>query len=352
MCAHIWACIFVILKTLLRPKDLTVAYFFIKGTAEKGCGVIENMRIFFAVDVHGGERVFRKFLGAANYYQADVMILSGDLTGKVLIPIIKQSDGTFTATIGGNKRLAKTKRELKNLEEMIRFSGSYFFYTTPEKWDKLKNSKNKLNEEFDYQVVKIIEEWVSLAEKHLRNKGIKCFFTPGNDDIFAIDKVLEDSDFVINPDGKVVYIDKLHEMISLGYSDMTPWNCPRDIPESELAKKIELLTLRVKDMKNCVFNFHTPPYGSGLDNAPALDEELRPIPGIIEPVGSTSVYEAVRKYQPLLGLFGHIHESKGDRKIGRTLCINPGSEYGEGILHGALINLNEKGVKSYLLVQG
>jgi len=162
---------------------------------------------------------------------------------------------------------------------------------------------------------------------------------------------------VINPEEKVVPVDDKHEMISTGYTNITPWNCPRDVSEEELAKKIENMTSKVTNMKNCIFNFHCPPYDSSIDSAPKLDKDLKPAvsPGgemLMIPVGSTAVRAAIEKYQPLLGLHGHIHESRGTAKIGRTLCLNPGSEYGEGILRGALITLEDDKVKSHQLTSG
>ena len=68
-------------------------------------------------------------------------------------------------------------------------------------------------------------------------------------------------------------------------------------------------------------------------------------------VGSIAVRAAIEKYQPLLGLHGHIHESRSAQKIGRTLCINPGSEYGEGVLRGILLELSSKGLEDHVFTQ-
>jgi Icc-related predicted phosphoesterase len=138
---------------------------------------------------------------------------------------------------------------------------------------------------------------------------------------------------------------------------LTPWRCPRDIPENELLQKIENLASKLQNPGKSIFNIHVPPYGSGLDSAPELDEQFKPK---LEPggrfkmisVGSKAVHEAILKYQPLLGLHGHIHESKGFSKIGRTLCLNPGSEYQEGILRGVLIQLSDGKIKDFMFVSG
>jgi len=146
-------------------------------------------------------------------------------------------------------------------------------------------------------------------------------------------------------------------MISCGYSNMTPWNCPRDFPEEELNKKISEMTAQVEEMEKCIFNLHCPPFNTMLDQAPKLDKDLNPSvqPGgglEMAPVGSTAVREAIQKHQPLLGLHGHIHESKGTFKIGRTLCMNPGSEYAERILRGLLLDIDGNRVKDFMFTSG
>ncbi|MEW6080982.1 MAG: metallophosphoesterase, partial [Bacillota bacterium] len=168
---------------------------------------------------------------------------------------------------------------------------------------------------------------------------------------------IEDNDYVINPEGKTVELDEYHEMISTGYGNMTPWQCPRDISEEDLAEKIEGMAAGVKNMPNCVFNFHCPPHDSNLDLAPRLDRDLKPKLGPggqpdMVPVGSVAVRRTIEEYQPLLGLHGHIHESRGTVKIGHTVCLNPGSEYAEGFLRGALVTLRGGKVVSCQLTSG
>jgi Icc-related predicted phosphoesterase len=85
-----------------------------------------------------------------------------------------------------------------------------------------------------------------------------------------------------------------------------------------------------------------------------LTEDLRPkyAGQSLVPVGSHAVRAVIEKYQPLLTLHGHIHEGKGTTRLGRTLCINPGSMYEQGRLLGALINLDRDKVKNYILTTG
>jgi len=313
-------------------------------------------RIFFTSDVHGSERVFLKFLNSWRFYKANVIILGGDITGKIIIPIVEQSDGTYKAEYLGTEYVLKSGEEVEALEKKIRFSGCYPFRTNPSEMEELRIDKQKFDACFSLLMKETVKRWVKIADERLKNTGVKCFISPGNDDRFEIDSVLDKGEIVVNPEEKAVFLDDHHEMITLAYVNVTPWHAPRDITEEELAKKLENLTLQLKDVRTAIFNLHCPPHGSGLDTALELDKDLKPVAkaGQLQTIsaGSIAVLNAIKKQQPLLGLHGHIHESRGICNVGRTLCINPGSEYTEGILRGAIIDLDEKGVKGYLLTSG
>ncbi|RLI72905.1 metallophosphoesterase [Archaeoglobales archaeon] len=305
---------------------------------------MKKTKIFLATDVHGAEITYRKFISAVKIYRPDVAIIAGDLTGKVLVPIVKQQDGTLVAYHMEQKHVAKTKEELDELIKKIRYAGYYPYCVTAEEMEMYKTGKLDAVAKFTELVCEVLKNWTALAEEHLNNVGVKFFMMPGNDDDYAIDEILNANDFIINPADKVMYIDELHEMMSLPYSNITPWNCPRDLPEETLRKKIDELANQVENMGTCIFNIHVPPFRTPLDQAPLLEKDLQQKAQGVQPVGSIAVYEAIEKYQPLLSLHGHIHESRGTVKIGRTLCINPGSEYSEGILHGVLIVIEKEKV--------
>jgi Icc-related predicted phosphoesterase len=179
---------------------------------------------------------------------------------------------------------------------------------------------------------------------------------PGNDDDPRCGEIISSSKSVKNPDGQVVNIDGVHEMISSGASNATPWKTPGEFTEDELEVMFEKMISSVSNLRNLILNLHVPPYDSGLDVAPKLNEQLQPVLVGGEfmriPVGSTAVRKIVEKHQPKLGLFGHIHESGGDVFIGKTLCVNPGSEYSEGILRGYVVDLDEKSIKQFYRVEG
>ena len=314
------------------------------------------LRIFFASDVHGSEVCFRKFVNAGKAYKANVLILGGDITGKMIIPILQREPGTYAADFSSRTWIIRNNEELENFMKMVRNSGYYPYLTSELELTELSADRNKVNKLFSELMLETVRRWVKIAEERLRGTGIGCYVTPGNDDRFIIDDALSQSDYIVNPEGKVVSIVGAYEMISTGFSNITPWKTQRELSEGELEKKIENMASNVKNMETCIFNLHCPPFDTLIDRAPQLDETLKVVTKsgekVIIPVGSVAARNAIRKYQPLLGLHGHIHESRGVEKLGRTLCLNPGSEYNEGILRGVIINLENGAVKNYLFTSG
>jgi Icc-related predicted phosphoesterase len=312
-------------------------------------------RIFFATDVHGSNLTFMKFLNAAKHYGANILILGGDLTGKYVVPVVQQSDGTYVADYLGNDHILRTVQEREDLEANIRNIGYYPYLTTPTEMEKLRCDQKLVDELFSKLMVDQVKHWISVADERLKGSKVKCYISPGNDDRFVIDEVLRSSVIVLDAEGDVVWLDDSHEMITSGWTNLTPWHSPRETSEDELAEKLNGMISKVEWMENCIFNLHAPPYHTAIDLAPEIDETHKPKIGSeikMAHVGSRAVRDAIEREQPLLGLHGHVHESNGFAKIGRTLCINPGTEYGEGLLRGAIINLDETGIKSHLLVTG
>jgi len=318
---------------------------------------LPRTRIFFATDIHGSDRCFGKFLSAAKTYNANAIILGGDITGKMIVPIVKQPDGIHRVYFLGKEHRLTSERDVREMMVSIKAVGYYPHLTDPGGLEEMVQNPVRVQETFKETMKASVKNWVDQAEKRLKDSGVKCFVSAGNDDDHYIDPILESSNYVVYPEGKVVDIDDKHQMASCGFTNMTPWKCPRDIPEEELQGKLDQIISQVSDPANCILNFHCPPFGTSIDMAPKLTEDLKPIlePGgnmEMAPVGSTSVRKIIENHQPLLGLHGHIHESKGLAKIGRTLCVNPGSEYTEGILKGFLAELDENGIRDYLFTAG
>jgi uncharacterized protein len=313
-------------------------------------------RILFATDVHGSDPVWKKFIRGAERYKANVLIIGGDITGKNVVPVTDNSDGTFSAEFQDQKKFIKNKDELKRFEDTLRTTGTYMYIGTRSELSDLANDKSKSESIFSQLVLQRLKEWVQFADQ---NSNISLYVNAGNDDEQGVDDVLKASKKIVQPEDKIIEIDSKHEMISGGFANLTPWHCPRDLPEEEIARRLEKKILLLRDPSTAIFNLHCPPIDSGLDICPKLDASVYPPKPIINAggvvlfgAGSTAVRAAITKYQPMLGLHGHIHESRHVAKIGRTVCINPGSEYGEGILRGVLVNIEDSGYKSYQFVAG
>ncbi len=313
-------------------------------------------RVFFATDLHGSEKCFLKFVNAGKFYKSNVLIMGGDITGKLMIPIVKDPDGGYHATYSDSRRDAHSEAELHELESQIRLAGFYPYITTPQEMAELQHDEKKVEALFKQVMLENVKRWVEVAEQRLKGTGISVYITGGNDDLPEITPILQSSGFVVDPEERVIDLTPQYQMLSTGWSNPTPWKTPRECSEVELGEKIEGMIPEVRDMKHTIFNVHVPPYDSGLDICPVLDKSLKPVivggEITVGPAGSTAVRTAIEKYQPLVGLHGHIHESKGFVKIGKTFCVNPGSEYSEGILRGVLVDLDGGKIKNYLLTQG
>lgn len=318
-------------------------------------------RLFFSTDVHGSERTFRKFVNAGKFYDVDVLVLGGDLSGKLLIPILDEGQGRYRASLQGRTERVETQEELQELLGRIGTLGFYAKIMPEDEFRAIRDSPEAVDQLFHELARERLESWIELAEERLRGTGITCFVTGGNDDEPDVLRVLREADAesIVNCEGELVDVDEHHTMVSVGYSTTTPWHTPREVTDERLGEMIEDAVAPVPDYSRCIFNFHDPPVDSTLDTCPMLDWDTDP-PEVIskagQPVlhsaGSRSVRDAIEKYQPLLGLHGHIHESKSVARIGNTLCVNPGSEYGEGVLRGCIVTFADGQIEGHQMTSG
>jgi Icc-related predicted phosphoesterase len=320
-------------------------------------GSTKKTRVFFTTDVHGSTVVFKKFINSAKFYEAQVIILGGDMVGKMIVPLVEQAGQSYHANYLGKIYDVQDGEELTHLMETLENSGLYPLVVSPEEVKAFEEDRSLVEKRFGQLAAERVSKWLQIADDRLKGTDIKCYVQPGNDDPYEIDEVFKQSDFVKNVDETVVMLDDDHEMISVGAANQTPWNCPRDLTEDELTHRIEGVTVSLKNPANAVFNLHVPPYDTNLDVAPELDDNLTPKLSLsggfkMVPVGSKAVRAMIEKYQPLVSLHGHIHESRSAQKIGRTMCINPGSEYGEGILRGVIVDLSKQKLENYMFTMG
>lgn len=312
------------------------------------------MNLFFATDVHGSEICWKKFINAGKFYEADVLILGGDMTGKAIVPIIAQGGGKYKVTLLDQETILESQDDVQKMVVTIQNRGYYPYVTEPEEVNSISATAGRSDELFLKEALATVNRWMEYADSKLEGTGMRCYVCPGNDDMFEIDEVIRQSKHVQLVEGIVIQLDEHHEMINSGWTTPTPWNTHREEPEDALRGRIQVMIDQLKNVKNSIFNLHNPPYGSGLDEAPELTSDMRPAYAgrSLVPVGSHAVLELIDKYQPLLALHGHVHEGKGTRKYKRTLCVNPGSMYEQGMLHGAVIELKPEKVGNYVLTTG
>jgi Icc-related predicted phosphoesterase len=303
-------------------------------------------RFLFSTDFHGSEAVWRKFLNSAKYFNLDALVLSGDMTGKLMIPIVKRPDGKYDAVLQAEE-LVLTEEEIPEFAKKCRMITYLPYVTTPEEVEQIATDEAYREGVFEHLEQEIIRTWLSLIPDRVPST-CKVILSPGNDDKLSIDDVIRaemaNIPNLIFGEEEVVALDEEHEVLCFGWSNPTPFNSPRECSEEELEERLERVVAQVRHMETAVFCVHVPPYDTVIDHAPLITEGLEYVMAgghvHMVPVGSKTVRKIIEKYQPLLGLHGHIHESPGFVNIGRTQCLNPGSEYAEGILKGFLVEID------------
>ena len=314
------------------------------------------MKIFFATDIHGSNICFKKLLNAKKFYGVDIVILGGDMTGKMVVPIVKLNNGSYLSEILNQAYTLKSKDELGKFKENISNMGLYPYVTDNDELQVLQQDRGKADAIFKNLILERFTEWVELADKKLADEKMNLFVCPGNDDDYYIDEILNQSSSIINLENRVYDISPGYQILSTGHSNPTPWHTPREISDDLLGNILENLAQEADQTKTAIYNIHVPPFNSKIDECAELDNELQVKTSLGQvkkkPVGSLAVRRAIEQYQPTLGLFGHVHEGKGVFNISGTLCINPGSNYQEGVLNGCIVNLGQHLITGYQFVTG
>jgi uncharacterized protein len=314
-----------------------------------------ELAIFFATDLHGSNVCFKKFVNAGKFYGASVIILGGDVTGKMMVPIARQEDGSYLTSFAGREVRLDSDEDVEALKKEVADMGFYPKLMSEDEFLALRDDPEAQEELFHELIRERLEEWIEYARPRLAEQGVKCFAAPGNDDAFFVDEIFAESGAIELLEGRVIDLDGL-EMLTTGWSNWTPWKTEREASEPELRAMIIEMIDRLERPESAIFNIHVPPHATVLDQCPKLDENLRPVSSGGNPVmtsaGSTAVRELIEAHQPLLGLHGHIHEGRGIARLNRTVCVNPGSNYSEGVLNGSLIRLKQDEVRDVHLTQG
>jgi uncharacterized protein len=314
-------------------------------------------RIFYSVDVHGAETVWRKWISAISMYECNALMLCGDLAGKALVPIIDYGKKGWKSGYFGMTVTLRTEEEIADWERKLSNGGVYSCRIDKSELDRMKKDPDLVDKVMKDAVVARMRGWLELLVEKIDTEKVLSIVMPGNDDPLELDVAIKEyeSRHVLYPTDKVIDIEG-HELISLEYVTPTPWDTPRETDEAGMMTMLEEKISWLKDKRNSIWNIHCPPKDTDIDLAPQLSKELKVQSGAegvkMVHVGSQSVRDEIAKYQPMLSLHGHIHESSGFSFIGDTLCINPGSEYGEGLLRGFIVEVTPEKVEKYWKVQG
>jgi len=296
-------------------------------------------RVFFATDLHGSDLCFKKFCAAPEFYGATHLILGGDLTGKLLIPVVADGERATFRLGGVTEEIA-----LSDLDGQLKRLGNMGYYPVvgdaamAEELSDGRRYEQRLQDE----ALARARRWIDYAAEKVGG-SVQILVAGGNDDDPAIDEVFRDDGVFINGEGRVAEIGGV-TIASCGWSNPTPWDTPRECSEDELRARLDAVVAGVGDPSAAIFNFHVPPHDTALDVCPEVDDELRVVTVMGSPVlqhaGSTAVRALIEAVQPRVSVHGHIHESRGVEQIGRTTAVNAGSEYSEGVLLGAVIDLD------------
>jgi len=311
----------------------------------------DKARIWFFTDFHGSDRCFRKFLNLVKHRnRPNVLILGGDITGKQLVPIVEDPHGNIRATFGYHE-IRVPASELSKVKQKISDHGYYPYECADHVLKQLRTDGESLEAIFEKLVRERLQKWVKLADSRLPPHDVcQVLVSAGNDDPLFTDEILDTSARLIRPEGRVIDLPCDLKLISTGYCNETPWDCPRDVTELQLAQRIAKMTAHLKagDTGRLLFNLHCPPKDTALDLADKIDRHtMRRVAGpkgpIQEHVGSTAVRNAIENWQPIASLHGHIHQVYAKDHIGKTICFNPGSDYRSGHLQGAFLQITKAG---------
>ena len=82
-------------------------------------------KLFFATDIHGSDICWSKFLNAGKFYEVDVLILGGDMTGKAVVPFVHQGGKSYKVILLEQEFNTSSDEELQDMIKRVRSRGYY-----------------------------------------------------------------------------------------------------------------------------------------------------------------------------------------------------------------------------------
>ena len=314
------------------------------------------MRLFFATDIHGSETCWRKFLNPAPHYDADV------------VDPRRRHDRQGARADHRRRRRALARdaaREPRGARGRGRGpgvrAGGHPPRLLPVPHDARRGPRARRRRAALARAVRGAHAQDRRALDGARRReaprqGHPCFVCPGNDDQLEVDDVIRQAKYVRLAEGEVVDVDGGFQLASTGWANRTPWDTYREEDEPDLARRIAAVDrpahrrARADDLQPAL-----PPVRHRPRRRPGADRRDGPAQRgpFDDPRGLDGGAEAIESLQPALSLHGHIHEARGSTRLGRTLCINPGSSYEQGQLLGAVVDVDgKKKVKRFVLTSG
>src|SRR3990172_6022557 len=122
----------------------------------------KRIRVYFATDLHGSSKCFRKFLNAGPTYGADVLILGADLCGKAIQGIVRAPGGRWRARFVGTDHDVAHGPELESLEKLIEDHGYSPYRAEPGELEA-RQAAGSLDALFLELMAARLRAWLALA---------------------------------------------------------------------------------------------------------------------------------------------------------------------------------------------
>jgi len=286
------------------------------------------MKLFYTTDLHGSERTFQKLLEAIRTRtEIDVFILGGDHAGKGFYP--KQPiEGGWCIHGPQQASVINSPEKLAIAEERAAFHGAYLVDLPPDESLNITAPYIVPAAAKHQAIIARAKDWAARLSQAAQESGKKIVITFGNTDPYTLDLVYQKPGLLVATNSAV---DLPNDWKLISVAEVPVKNkskTERGATEDEIRSRIRKLSGEAHGVNKTIWAIHCPPITTPI----ATRKKDKGV------FGSYGVFSKISKKGPPLSLHGHIHQpQKRQCRIGRTLCLNPGSRLGR--LDAAIITL-------------